>query len=159
GGSGVAMGLPDNFARKGLLKKTPPPSHIKAPQGRAAIIAGSCSEATRGQIRAAEAAGLPAFKIDPFALARGQRGAADVLSWASQQPANTPILVYSSDEPEKVRAAQAELGREAAGAMIERELAAVAQGLADTGFSRLIVAGGETSGVVVGALGIKALEI
>ena len=159
GGSGVAMGLPDNFERKGLLKKTPPSSHIKAPQGRAAIIAGSCSEATRGQIRAAEAAGLPAFKIDPFALAKGQLGAADVLSWASQQPSNTPILVYSSDEPEKVRAAQAELGREAAGAMIERELAAVAQGLIDAGFRRLIVAGGETSGAVVGALGIKALEI
>ncbi|MFO7297008.1 MAG: hypothetical protein DIU63_08020 [Proteobacteria bacterium] len=159
GGSGVAMGLPDNFERKGLLKKSPPATHIKAPQGRAVILAGSCSEATRGQIRAAQAAGLPAFKLDPFALAKGQVGAADVLSWASQQTPDTPILVYSSDEPENVRAAQAELGREEAGAMIERELATIARGLVEAGFSRLIVAGGETSGAVVGALGIKALEI
>lgn len=159
GGSGVAMGLPDNFERKGLLRKSPPATHIKAPQGRAAILAGSCSEATRGQIRAAQAAGLPTFKLDPFALAKGQVGAADVLSWASQQSSDVPILVYSSDEPERVRAAQAELGREAAGAVIERELATVARGLVAAGFSRLIVAGGETSGAVVGALGIKALEI
>jgi uncharacterized protein YgbK (DUF1537 family) len=58
-----------------------------------------------------------------------------------------------------VRAAQAELGRERAGALIEQELAAAARSLADSGVTRLIVAGGETSGAVVGALGVKAIEI
>ena len=159
GGSGVAMGLPDNFARKGLLEKTEPMGHISAPAGRSLIIAGNCSEATRGQVRAAEAAGLPAFKVDPLAIARGKLAAPDMVSWALKQPGDRPVLIYSSDDPANVRAVQTELGREAAGALVERELAAAAKELVDKGFTRLIVAGGETSGAVVGALGVKAIEI
>jgi uncharacterized protein YgbK (DUF1537 family) len=54
---------------------------------------------------------------------------------------------------------QDKLGREHAGAMIERALAAIAQGLVATGVRRLVVAGGETSGAVVGALGVEGLLI
>jgi uncharacterized protein YgbK (DUF1537 family) len=159
GGSGLAMGLPDNFARQGLLQKAEPARHMPAPPGRALNIAGSCSEATRGQVRAAMAAGIPAFKVDPLAIAQGKLAASDVVSWALKQPVDQPVLIYSSDEPANVRAVQAELGREAAGAMVERELAAVAKELVEKGFTRLIVAGGETSGAVVGALGVRAIEI
>jgi uncharacterized protein YgbK (DUF1537 family) len=159
GGSGVAMGLPDNFARKGLLKKTEPGGRMTAAKGRALIISGSCSEATRGQVRVAKAAGLPAFKVDPIAIATGKLAAADLVSWAVSQPADRPVLIYSSDEPAAVRAVQAELGREAAGALVERELARAASNLVDKGFTRIIVAGGETSGAVVGALGVRAIEI
>lgn len=159
GGSGVAMGLPDNFARKGLLKKVAPGARLSAASGRALIVSGSCSEATRGQVRAAQQAGLPAYKVDPVAIARGALGAAEMVAWALKQPADRPVLIYSSDEPANVRAVQAELGREAAGALVERELAAAAQALADKGFTRIIVAGGETSGAVIGALGVNALEI
>lgn len=159
GGSGVAMGLPDNFARKGLLKKTEPGWRMSAAKGRALIVSGSCSEATRGQVRAAEAAGIPSFKVDPLAVAQGRLAATDIASWAARQPASRPVLVYSSDEPANVRAVQTELGREAAGALVERELAATAMALVEKGFTRLIVAGGETSGAVVGALGVRAIEI
>jgi uncharacterized protein YgbK (DUF1537 family) len=159
GGSGVAMGLPDNFVRKGLMKKSDAGAHMRAAKGRAAIIAGSCSEATRGQVRAAEAAGLPAFKVNPLEIARGALSAGDIVTWALKQPADRPFLVYSSDDPARVRAAQAELGRDNAGALIERALAAAARALADAGVTRMIVAGGETSGAVVGALGVKAIEI
>ncbi len=159
GGSGLAMGLPDNFARQGLLQKAEPARHMPAPPGRALIIAGSCSEATRGQVQSAMAAGIPAFKLDPLAIAQGKLAASDLVSWALKQPVDRPVLIYSSDEPGNVRAVQSELGREAAGAMVERELAAVAKELVEKGFTRLIVAGGETSGAVVGALGIRAIEI
>ncbi|MGH6816475.1 MAG: 3-oxo-tetronate kinase [Hyphomicrobiaceae bacterium] len=159
GGSGVAMGLPDAFVRRGLMKKTAADARMTAPKGGAAIVAGSCSAATRGQVQAAEAAGLPAFKVDPLALAAGRLGAGDLARWASQQPKDRPVLIYSSAEPETVRRVQAEIGRETAGTLVERTLAAAASELVKGGVTRLIVAGGETAGAVVGALGVKAVEI
>jgi len=159
GGSGVAMGLPANFVRRGLMKAAEAPKSMAARPGRAAILAGSCSEATRGQVRAAIAAGLPTLRIDPLDIAAGKTGAADVLAWIAKQPADKPFLVYSSDEPAAVAAIQQKLGREEAGTIVERTLADVARGLSNHGMTRLIVAGGETSGAVVGALGITSIEI
>ena len=159
GGSGVALGLPANFIGKGLMKAAEAPKCMAAPKGRSAILAGSCSEATRGQVAAALAAGIPAFEIDPLALAAGSLGNQDVARWAAKQPAQKPILIYSSAEPARVRAVQEQLGRETAGALVERELASVAKQLVAGGFTRLIVAGGETSGAVVNGLGVTALEI
>ena len=159
GGSGVAMGLPANFVRQGLMAAAAAPTTMRARPGRAAILAGSCSEATRGQVRAAREAGLPTMRLDPLALAKRSVGADDVLAWIGRQDASKPFLVYSSDEPSSVAAVQAELGRDAAGAIVERTLADVAKGLAALGVTRLIVAGGETSGAVVGALGVTAIEI
>jgi 3-dehydrotetronate 4-kinase len=159
GGSGVAMGLPANFVRRGLMKKSDPIGRFAAAQGRTAVIAGSCSEATRVQVRAAEAAGLPALRVDPLEIARGTLSSRDILSWALRQPADQPVVIYSSAEPAKVRAVQSELGRDQASALVEHELAAVARLLADFGVTRFIVAGGETSGAVVGALGVKAVDI
>jgi len=159
GGSGIALGLPANFIRAGLMKAADAPSSLRAPKGRAAIISGSCSEATRGQVQRAIEAGMPAFHVDPFAIDRGNDSSGDIARWAIAQPDNGPVLVYSSADPENVRAVQSKLGREIAGALVERELAAVAKRLVDAGFSRLIVAGGETSGAVVNGLGVDALEI
>jgi uncharacterized protein YgbK (DUF1537 family) len=159
GGSGVAMGLPANFVRQGLLQPNQGAQRLAAEKGRAVILAGSCSEATRGQVRRAVDAGIPAFRVDPLAIASGRLAAADIVSWAMAQPAARPVLIYSSDEPANVRAVQAELGRERAGALIERELAAAARELVGRGFTQLIVAGGETAGAVVNALGVKAIAI
>ena len=69
------------------------------------------------------------------------------------------MLVYSTAEPEAVRAVQDRFGRDEAGAMVERLLAEVARGLIAAGVTRMVVAGGETSGAVVGALGVTMLEI
>jgi 3-dehydrotetronate 4-kinase len=159
GGSGIAMGLPANFVRKGLLKTTDRQQRLAGAKGRAVILAGSCSEATRGQVRAAQAAGLPSLRIDPLLVAAGNLSPDDVVSWALKQPADRPVLIYSSDDPASVRAVQAELGREEAGAVVERALAAAAKAMSEKGFSRFIVAGGETSGAVVTALAVKAIEI
>jgi uncharacterized protein YgbK (DUF1537 family) len=43
--------------------------------------------------------------------------------------------------------------------MIEQTLGRIAQGLVARGVRRLVVAGGETSGAVVGALGVQGLYI
>jgi uncharacterized protein YgbK (DUF1537 family) len=58
-----------------------------------------------------------------------------------------------------VKAVQDKLGREHAGAMVEQTLSRIAQGLVARGVRRLVVAGGETSGAVVGALGVEGLYI
>ncbi len=157
GGSGIAMELPGNFRRQGLLAPSEPVS-LSAPTGRAAVLAGSCSAATRGQVAAVDGT-WPTTRLDPVALADGGQSVAGVLAWAAAQPAETPILVYSTAEPEQVRAAQDRLGRERAASILEDAFAALASGLVAAGTRRLVVAGGETSGAVVSALGVEALTI
>jgi uncharacterized protein YgbK (DUF1537 family) len=158
GGSGIALGLPDNFRRQGLLPEAGTGGAFKPPAGRGAILAGSCSEATRGQIRQAIEAGLPALKLDPIAIAEGRLTVDEALRWALSQTENVPLL-YSSAEPQDVLAAQKSLGQEKAGDIVEKFLAKTATGLRQGGVRRLIVAGGETSGAVVGALAPAALYI
>ena len=160
GGSGIAIGLPAAYREAGLIEHlTSAPSTISAPPGRAAILAGSCSAATRGQVDAAITAQWPAFRVDPLTLADGSVTPGSVLAWVgAQDPLAIPVI-YSSDDPANVGAAQEKLGREMSGRLVEDLLAAVAKALPDLGFTRLIVAGGETSGAVVAALGVKVLEI
>jgi uncharacterized protein YgbK (DUF1537 family) len=150
------MGLPLAY---GIKPKADAGARMPAPKGRAAILAGSCSAATRGQIAAALAAGTPAYKIDPLALADGKVSAAQILDWIAGQGAERAPLVYSSADPADVARAQDKLGRAQAGEMIEHLIADIARALPERGFSRLIVAGGETSGAAVAALGVKALRI
>jgi uncharacterized protein YgbK (DUF1537 family) len=159
GGSGIAMGLPQNFRRAGLLPEREIAASLAAPKGRAGIISGSCSTATRGQIRKAIEAGYPALKVDPMALVSGTQDASKLADWALAQAADTPFLLYSSDDPAEVAAIQDKLGREKAGETVEHVFAKTAALLAEGGVSRLLVAGGETSGAVVQGLGIGLLEI
>ena len=93
------------------------------------------------------------------AVAEHRLTARQVIDWIVSQPPDRIPLVYSSDEPDAVRSVQARLGREVAGQLVEDLLAEVAKSLPERGFSRMLVAGGETSGAVVSALGVKALSI
>jgi 3-dehydrotetronate 4-kinase len=159
GGSGVALGLPDNFRAAGMVAGGNAAAAMKAPAGRQAILAGSCSAATRGQVEKALAAGMPARQLDSLKLADGSDSAAKVLAWFDAQAADKPALIYSSADPEVVGAAQARLGRERAASVVEHAMAEIARGLAARGVTQLIVAGGETSGAVVEGLGIRTLAI
>jgi hypothetical protein len=159
GGSGIALGLPDNFRKAGLLATSATAAPFVAPKGHTAILAGSCSVATRAQVADAKAKGIEAFEIDPVALAEKRLTAQHILDWALPRLGATPVLVYSTAEPDAVRAIQERFGRDAAGAMVEHLLADVARGFAANGVTRLVVAGGETSGAVVSALGVTMLEI
>jgi uncharacterized protein YgbK (DUF1537 family) len=159
GGSGVAIGLADNFVALGLLKKTAADAPMAANSGRAAILSGSCSAATRGQIAAAIAAGVPTKRLDALEVAKGAATPADFVAFAKEQSADGPVLIYSSDDPDVIAAVQSALGRERAGSIVESAMGEIAQGLVAAGFSKLIVAGGETSGAVVGALDVSAIEI
>jgi uncharacterized protein YgbK (DUF1537 family) len=158
GGSGVAMGLPENFRRVGLAPARNAAIPLPKAKGHAAVLAGSCSPATLGQIEAMRAAG-PAFEIDVPALAEGRDAAIDALAWAKPKLGRAPVLIYASQPPDKVAEIQARLGRAESGAMVEQAMARIACGLVEAGVGRLVVAGGETSGAVVRALGVRTLQI
>ena len=157
GGSGMAMGLPANFVRAGLLQ---PGRQAALPRvtGPTAVLSGSCSVATQGQV-AKMKQDHEAFELDPIAIGGGEDVAAQALAWASTRLGEKPILLYSTAAPERVAAVQSQLGREEAGALIERTLGRIAQSLVQQGVRRLVVAGGETSGAVVSALGVQGLAI
>jgi uncharacterized protein YgbK (DUF1537 family) len=157
GGSGMAMGLPGNFIRRNLMQAG---QGAKLPKigGPTAVIAGSCSVATQGQV-AHMKKDHEAFELDPVAIASGRDLAQEALDWAARRLSEKPILIYSTAAPESVRAVQDKLGREHAGALVEETLGKVAKGLVARGVRRLVVAGGETSGAVVGALGVEGLAI
>ena len=159
GGSGIAMGLPENFRKAGKLTPRQPPGGLEAPPGRSVIIAGSCAAATRGQIETAIAAGVPSLQLDALAIASGALSAEQVIEWVEARSGRYPPLVYSSADPEVVASVQAQLGRERAGTVVEEMLAEVGRGLLERGYTRFLIAGGETSGAVVGALGVTALQI
>jgi uncharacterized protein YgbK (DUF1537 family) len=159
GGSGVAMGLPANFRRRGELPERREAAALPRIAGPGAVLAGSCSVATLGQI-AEFAREHPAFRLEPRAIASDEASAiASALHWLEAQPAGAAVLLYASAPAEELKAVQAELGRERAGALVEGVMGKLATALVERGIRRLVVAGGETSGAVVQALGIDALAI
>jgi 3-dehydrotetronate 4-kinase len=156
GGSGVALGLPENYRRQGLLRFATNAAELPSVSGGAAIVSGSCSRATNAQVEHWRRDG-DAFRVDPLMLADGADVTGEAVAWAKQ--AKGPVLIYATAEPEAVAAVQAKLGVQRAGALVEEALATISRELVRGGVRKLVVAGGETSGAVVRALGIRALRI
>ncbi|WP_110669786.1 3-oxo-tetronate kinase [Salinicola halophilus] len=154
GGSGLALGL------KNLSPTTATDAgRLPTAAGSAVVLAGSASRRTREQIEHA-ATRLPTFTIDPRRLQESFDATVDdAIRWAEPQLGPTPLLIHSDTRPEAIEAAQSQLGVEAAGALIERAMATLAERLLVLGVRQWIVAGGETSGAIVQALGITSLKI
>ena len=158
GGSGIAMGLPENFRRAGLLPSRDDADVLPPMRGHGAVLAGSCSRATLGQIGFARDH-LPVLELDPLTQ-DGPAMVAAALGWVDGKlREDRPVVIATSAMPDRVALLQRRLGREAAGAMVEEALAAIATGLVERGVGRLVVAGGETSGAVVQRLGVRSLRI
>lgn len=158
GGSGIALGLPDNFRASGDLTAFDAVDKATG-SGRAAILSGSCSVATNEQVARAKAAGIPAFRIAPGEIDDPAETARQAMAWAAGQEPDRPVMIFATDSPDNVEAAQARLGRDRAGDLIERSFGQIARAMADAGFGTMVVAGGETSGAVIQALGVGALRI
>jgi uncharacterized protein YgbK (DUF1537 family) len=154
-GSGVAIALPHNFG----LSPSPAAATLPPARGLQAVVSGSCSQATNEQVAQFVASGRPALAIDPLKLQAGEDVVGAALAWAAPRLTSGAVLVYSTAEPGAVKAVQARLGVAQAGAMVEHALAAIARGLVALGVRQLIVAGGETSGACVQALGITQMQI
>lgn len=154
-GSGVAIGLPANWG----LSPSPEAAALPAAGGLRAIVSGSCSVATNGQVLHAQAAGVPVFTVDPLQLSASADVDAQALAWARERLSAGPVLITATAEATALKAVQSKLGAAQAGEMVERALASIGRGLVQAGVRQLVVAGGETSGAVVQALGITQLQI
>ncbi len=150
GGSGVALGLPANF---GCVAGD---VNWQGQEGRAVALSGSCSNATRAQV-ARHAATNPAREIVAADVIEGRVKASDMADWLLAQD-GLP-LAYSSADPVVVRAVQEAYGRERSATALEAFFADVARLCRDGGATRIITAGGETSGAVIEGLGLDQLEI
>lgn len=156
GGSGLALGLPENFRRAGKLRDLDA-ANLPQVAGGEVVLAGSASAATNAQVDAWLEAERPAWRIDPLALAAGEPVVAQALAFVREQ--QDTVLIYATSTPEQVKAVQRQLGVERAGALVENALGEIARGLRDNGVRRFVVAGGETSGAVVKALDVRLLQI
>ncbi|MCI0997041.1 3-oxo-tetronate kinase [Pseudomonas corrugata] len=156
GGSGLALGLPDNFRRAGQLRDFDVSTLPQVPGGEV-VLAGSASIATNGQVAAWLEAGRPALRIDPVALAAGEPVVARALAFA--RDAADTVLIYATNSADEVKAVQQQLGAGRAGALVENALGEIARGLREQGVRRFVIAGGETSGAVVKALEVTLLQI
>jgi uncharacterized protein YgbK (DUF1537 family) len=154
-GSGVAIGLPQNHG----LAPSAAAAALPAVPGARAIVSGSCSAASNAKVVDFIRRGGEAFAVEPLRIAAGEDVATAALAWAEGRLPGQPLLFYATAEPEAVKAVQARLGVEAAGALVEHTLSTIARGLVERGVRQLVVAGGETSGACVQALEVARLRI
>ena len=155
GGSGIAEGLPANFRQANLLAERV--DAFTGVRGPGAILSGSCSGATRAQI-AAYAARAPSLKIDVDALMEDRFDFAALAAFVQSGRAASP-LIYSSAEPGEVARLQGRYGDKSVAEKLEALFGSIARLLVEKGYVRLVVAGGETSGAVVSALGLRRLQV
>lgn len=155
GAAGLALGLggphPD-AARAGAASRPGDPG---------VVLSGSASSATRGQVAHARRH-LPHRKLDLDALRADFAGTvAGLVAFAREQWAEQPALpplIYAVGSGDDLEAAAPD-GAAPAAELIEKALATCATELVAAGARRILVAGGETSGAVVTALGARTLSI
>ncbi|MGN6114840.1 MAG: 3-oxo-tetronate kinase [Nitrobacter sp.] len=158
GASGIGLGLARALVASGRVTASSGADTGKTVGGPAACLAGSCSQATLGQIAKAEQV-MPVLHLDPEQVIAGPDETRRALAWAREHIGQGPILIASSSTPDQVAALQARHGRDAAGHAIEQAMADLAEGLVQAGVRRLVVAGGETSGAAVDRLGIPGFLV
>ena len=158
GGSGLIPGMAKMWADR--LTDPARAADAGRPQGRKAVVlAGSCSTATNKQVTAYRAQ-APACSVDPESCIEDPEAyAGELARWVmSRRDGQWAPLVYATTDPTRLHQIQNAFGARASAA-IEAMFAALAARLGAAGFDRFIVAGGETSGAVVQALGVTGLHI
>ncbi len=159
GGSGVGLGLPRHYIAQGITQTQA--KFFRPVTGPAAILAGSCSNATRGQIDAHQQR-HPVYEIDITRVMSGEINRHTLLEFIHQHNHSMP-LVYSSANPDAVAKLQAQFGADEVSAKLDSLFADTASCLIEQGVKRIVVAGGETSGAVaqavVNTLNVEAMFI
>lgn len=150
GGSGVALGLPANFGC------TPAKVPWSGQTGKVVALSGSCSATTRSQITY-HAARHPTLKITAADVIEAHTTPSEVAQWLLASK-GLP-LAYSSTDPTEVAKVQDQYGMDVSSQALETFFARVAQHVVEGGATRIITAGGETSGAIVEGLDLGTLEI
>lgn len=151
GGSAIGYGLAQILKEEGMPQKQPFPPVC----GPGLVLSGSCSSATQRQV-AVYATNNPAHEIDVPALLTGRDVIGPVSEFLHKNTNNSPLL-YSTSDSSHIDALNSQFGRGIVSSAIEDLFRKIAQVSVTMGFKRLIVAGGETSGATVSALGISTL--
>ena len=126
--------------------------------GGEAVLIGSCSEITLSQ-RDHFARSNPVLDIDICGAGENQL-VAGALEWASQNLNSGKAIGFSvAGDPAWVSRAQSSFGVMGAARKAEHVLAAIAGELAERGFRKFVVSGGETSGAIVEAMGIQRMQV
>lgn len=151
GGSGLLEELAYKYVHKAASE-----TNTQKTKGKALLLAGSCSVATRGQIAYMKEKGIPMKKMNPLKLLDGTQTEEEL--WNFIESNDSEVLIYSSDDPENVKEVQ-KSGKEEAAKILEKTTANLAKRAVENGITRIIVAGGETSGAVTKALGYYSYRI
>lgn len=158
-GSGLAIGLPAQWG----FRPSPESADLPTATGRKAVISGSCSVATNEQVAHFIGIGGKARMLDALQLAQDSKNLIDeIIAWADAEWNRDParvLLIYSTAQPANLKAVHEKLGVEQSGGLVEDALSKIAAALIQRGVGRLVVAGGETSGVCIRALGIEQVQI
>lgn len=155
GGSGLLEHLGRRYAVQAGAEAQAVPEYAPSGAGRL-ILVGSCSDMTRRQLAKYRASGKKACKVDPLKLLSGEQ----TLSQLKEQilQADGDILFYSTDDVPQIRENQ-KLGAERVSEILESTMGALAVAAVDHGCTRVVVAGGETSGRVALSLGYEVYEV
>lgn len=147
GGSGLLKALAHRYKSEASI------NIAKGVYGKALILSGSCSVATRTQIDYFIQNGGKAISLNEEDVLNDTTDYEAIVSEALSS--DTPLLVYSFDSPDGLKNRQKENVEELA-RKIENTISIIARKAVDVGISRIITAGGETSGAVTEALGFAA---
>ncbi|WP_212768812.1 3-oxo-tetronate kinase [Pectobacterium versatile] len=162
GGSGLAIGLARQWAESAA--QTGSATDAGKPQsGAGVVLSGSCSVMTNKQVAhyLKQAAGRA---IDVARCLESndaqQTYVQELADWVKAHRDDTLApLLYATSSSDELAQIQQRWGAEASSQAVEKLFAAVARQLQQDGFQRFIIAGGETSSIVVQTLGIRAFHI
>jgi len=160
GNSAVTAHLPTAWIRSGLIGlDSLVSSNLPAVHGPAAVLAGSVAGQTVAHLERF-AQDNPLHTIDLMAAFAGEDVVGLAKDFAQSHLPNRAIAIATTAPQDEVEVLQQTYGRATVADRAEVILAEIARMLVrDFGVCRLIVAGGETSGSVVQALGIERLAM
>ncbi len=155
GGDSLAPAMARAWRRVAPLpgRRLLPPS-----PGSTAVLAGSCAPQTLAQIEAFSAR-WPVRRVDLAVEGAQPDLARQLIEWSRKPLAQGPVCIATSASPDAVAGAQARFGVAGATARADGLMGEIASGLFDIGVRKFVIAGGETSGAVLGALGVAHLEV
>jgi uncharacterized protein YgbK (DUF1537 family) len=122
------------------------------------VLAGSCAEQTAAQL-AHFGRSHPVFTLDLLAVAADPGLLDRTLEAARTALAHGSIAIAAAATPADVAAAQKRFGRRGAARRVEILLGGIAKALHRDDIRRFVIAGGETSGAILEALRVTALDI
>ena len=139
-------------------RKNKPRTLLPPAPGYEAVLAGSCSPNSNRQLNAFEQQ-HPLFRVDLLQAAKDPNTIDNIIQWAADKLIDGPVGIATTTDHAGVQRAQTVLGRQGASDLAEDIFSRLSTDLHKLGVRKFVVAGGETSGKVIGALGIDQLEV